>query len=238
MTGERQGWAWGADPASVAVDCLGAQHTVRWQRGKVVLVDHDLSAERALVGMGGEPVPCLAVLEAWQNATLATFEVPPGTRNLMRRHGRVPTWVVDLEAGLVESRLLSLVVGYERAWRRRQPFVSGRNLVEELLRERAAPFLNRFVEGSGSVGSVPVQLSCNMLPPSRGEPSVDAWLQSGSLVVAVWLRPDWLRKVWLPRLALDDERFVVDLDADYRTLAMWVDDRTVVTTSEAVPASH
>lgn len=218
--------------------CRGQRHTVRWQRGKVVLADHDLPAERALVGLGGEPVPCLAVLDAWRHATLATFEVPAGTRALMQRHGRVPSWVVELDPGLADARLLSLAVGYERAWRRRQPFVSGRDLVENMLRDRAAPALNRWIERSGSVGRVPVQLSCNMLPPSRGEPSVDAWLQGGALVVAVWLRPDWLRRVWLPGLASHDGLFVLDLAHDHRTVAEWADDRSVVMRFEAVPLAR
>lgn len=231
MTGERQGWAWLVEPIAVPVMCTGALHIVRWQRGKIVLDDHDVRAEASFIALGGGTVPCMRVLQAWRHATLASFEIPEATRALMQRHGRTPDWVVDLDRDLVPSRVLSLVVGYERAWRRRTPFVSGRDLVERTLRDTAAPGLNEWMMQAGVVGHVPVELSCNLLPPSHGVPSVDAWLQRGSLVVAAWLRPDWIRRVHLVGRAVVDGYFIVDIDGPRTTVAEWIDDRTVVTTT-------
>jgi hypothetical protein len=57
-------WCDGVAPATAVLRCRGARHRVTWRRGRVVLEDHDLPAEVALAGLGGECCPCLEVLEA------------------------------------------------------------------------------------------------------------------------------------------------------------------------------
>ena len=59
-------WWTGFPPTTVHVDCGGAKHRVTWRRGKLVLEDHDLTAERALVALGGKPCTCVEVLEVWR----------------------------------------------------------------------------------------------------------------------------------------------------------------------------
>jgi len=52
---------------SVKVRCSGSLHTISLiDRGALVLHDHDIEAERALVALGGEPCRCLQVLDAWR----------------------------------------------------------------------------------------------------------------------------------------------------------------------------
>ncbi len=65
MVGERAltGWARRVDAVTGIVDCDGAAHRVRWHRGQLVLCDHDVVAERALVAVGGTPPLCLEVLD-------------------------------------------------------------------------------------------------------------------------------------------------------------------------------
>ena len=52
---------------SVKVRCSGSLHTISLSgRGALVLHNHDIEAERALVALGGEPCRCLQVLGAWR----------------------------------------------------------------------------------------------------------------------------------------------------------------------------
>jgi hypothetical protein len=54
-------------PSALArLDCSGAKHTIRWERGELIAVDHDdPEGERALVALGGTSCGCLDVLGAW-----------------------------------------------------------------------------------------------------------------------------------------------------------------------------
>lgn len=59
---------WCDDLPDVAadMDCGGQRHRVLWRRGKLVLEDHDLLAERTLVALGAEPPLCVELLDAWR----------------------------------------------------------------------------------------------------------------------------------------------------------------------------
>lgn len=60
------GLAWHDDlgdaTQSIALDD-GATHRVTWRRGKLVLEDHDIEAEQALIALGGERCLCLDVAD-------------------------------------------------------------------------------------------------------------------------------------------------------------------------------
>jgi hypothetical protein len=59
-------------PAVTAeVDCGDERHRITWRRAKLVLEDHDVVAERALVALGAEPPLCLQTLDAWRQPVLA-----------------------------------------------------------------------------------------------------------------------------------------------------------------------
>lgn len=62
-------WCQGFPPVTIAVECGGAEHRVTWRRGKLVLEDHAITAEEALIALGGEPPVCLEIVEAWRRAT-------------------------------------------------------------------------------------------------------------------------------------------------------------------------
>jgi hypothetical protein len=59
---------WCDDLPDVAadMDCGGQRHRVVWRRGKLVLADHDLLAERTLMALGSEPPLCVELLDAWR----------------------------------------------------------------------------------------------------------------------------------------------------------------------------
>jgi hypothetical protein len=62
------GWRWCDDLPDVTaeLDCGGQRHRVAWRRGKLVLQDHDLLAERSLIALGSEPPLCVELLDAWR----------------------------------------------------------------------------------------------------------------------------------------------------------------------------
>lgn len=54
-------------PAVTAeIDCGGEAHRITWRRGKLVLEDHDVLAERSLTALGAKPPMCVEVLDAWR----------------------------------------------------------------------------------------------------------------------------------------------------------------------------
>jgi len=79
----------------MSVQCTGANHSIKWRRGKLILADHDVPAERAMVALGAEPCECLTVLDAWVSAMgnldllvglcMSTNWARPGTPFAVRR---------------------------------------------------------------------------------------------------------------------------------------------------------
>ena len=59
-------WFDGLSPVTAKIRCGGQQHSITWRRGKLVLEDHDLLAERSLTALGSEPPVCMQVLHAWR----------------------------------------------------------------------------------------------------------------------------------------------------------------------------
>jgi len=60
--------------AELQLDCSGGRHTVRWHRGRLVLLDHDLAAEVAMVALGADRPACVTLFERWR----ALFGRPTG----------------------------------------------------------------------------------------------------------------------------------------------------------------
>ncbi len=88
-------------PAEVVdVDCSGGTHRVRWHRGALVLLDHDVASEVALTALGGDRPACLDVLDAWREACT-------GPRSVDR---------VDLALPLRRAATLARLVHTERRW--------------------------------------------------------------------------------------------------------------------------
>lgn len=60
-------WWAGLGPAQATVQCRRDRHRLRWEAGTLRALDHgDPDDERALAALGGESVPCLALLDAWR----------------------------------------------------------------------------------------------------------------------------------------------------------------------------
>jgi len=76
------GESWiGFPRAEATVECGGASHRVRWERGRLLTLDHeDPEAERALAALGGEPCACVALLDAWARYATDVRMLVLGTR--------------------------------------------------------------------------------------------------------------------------------------------------------------
>src|SRR5688500_17103085 len=107
-------WARRAPAVDVPVDCDGAAHRVRYRRGSLVVVDHDVVGERSLQALGGDEPACLAILRAWRHTNLDTVTTPEAVRSRIRSHGRVPDWVVSLPTALDLARRQTLLMTAER----------------------------------------------------------------------------------------------------------------------------
>ena len=59
-------WCDGLPAATAEIACGGQRHHITWRRGKLVLEDHDVLAERSLTALGSEPPLCVEVLDAWR----------------------------------------------------------------------------------------------------------------------------------------------------------------------------
>lgn len=46
-------------------------HRITWRGGRLVLHDHDIAAEEVLRALGGQPCPCLVILELWRDRIYA-----------------------------------------------------------------------------------------------------------------------------------------------------------------------
>jgi hypothetical protein len=59
-------WWTGIPPAEATVSCGGDTHTLRWEAGELIAVDHGGPDEEAtLAALAGETYPCLELLRTW-----------------------------------------------------------------------------------------------------------------------------------------------------------------------------
>ncbi|HEV2785291.1 MAG TPA: hypothetical protein VGV67_02790 [Solirubrobacteraceae bacterium] len=93
-------WFDGLPPVTGEIRCGGQQHRITWRRGKLVLEDHDLLAERSLTALGSEPPLCVEVLEAWRRT-----RSPELLYEFLLREDTMPTAELELR----RSRLAEAV---------------------------------------------------------------------------------------------------------------------------------
>jgi hypothetical protein len=112
-------WYEGLDDATldVAVDdrCV---HRITWRHGKVIVEDHDLEAEKALVALGGERCPCLDIADL--------FVTPPPLHELIARGLRRTGTLYRATAYRVSPRLPPRAPAFQRMARNLPPAVVGR----------------------------------------------------------------------------------------------------------------
>jgi hypothetical protein len=57
------------EATTIRCRCSGSMHEIALIRGSLVLLDHDVVKERAMVALGAEPCRCLEILRAWRDAS-------------------------------------------------------------------------------------------------------------------------------------------------------------------------
>jgi hypothetical protein len=114
----------------------GATHRVTWRRGKLVLEDHDIEAEQALIALGGERCLCLDVADL--------FASPPPLHEIVQ---------TDSSRGMKTQRALRAItppqVRFLNAARAMPPSIHSRmqqEFQEHFIRQRRLTVL-RMIEG-------------------------------------------------------------------------------------------
>ncbi len=203
----RPRWYDALPEVTALIECEGDHHRVRWRRGKLVLEDHDLAAERTMEVFGGEPCVCMRVLRLWQDQ----FGMPPELFAQLQTWLGANAFLAPTELSVV--RELGMVLSWEREWRR--TFYMNRKheqLLQRQLKERATPALRQHLthwkERSGArvVGAATVQVLRSDQPSAlSGRMDRVAVRASASLV------PRWITDVWVKGIAVVDGAFVLEV---------------------------
>ena len=179
------------------------------KRGALVLVDHDLRAERALQALGGDPPPCLRLLELVRGGLVSWLLDSPSSS------GAAPP---ALAPGLVEAATR----GLGRRWRDPDFRDRCRGKVAALVRSRMRQALDRVLDDVAGNAAVPdVHLRCEL----SDDGAMFAARLAGRRVevdVAVGLR--WLTEIDARGQAIVRGRLVLDADGATRTVVEWIPD--------------
>ncbi|MDQ6909501.1 MAG: hypothetical protein M3Z84_01755 [Actinomycetota bacterium] len=203
-------WYHHIPPAVGLVPCEGAQHRVAWRRGKLVLEDHDLSAENALLAFGGEPCACMQALRLWRHQ----FGMPPDLFSSMQKYLGADAALAPRELSL--PRELGMDLSWDRAWRR-SSFLERKQerLLQAALRERALPLFREHLtlekqrHGCRVISGAQVRIA-----PSIAEVTVAGEMDKVAVRATVELNASWLVQIWPRGLGLVDGAFVVELVED------------------------
>jgi len=172
----------------------------------LVLLDHDLSAERAMLVFGGEPCACVRVLKMWSDQ----FGMPPEQFALMRKWLGANAFLAPEELDLI--RRMGMVLSWERAWRRGAYLSKHERLLDGELQGRALPalrgHLNYWKERAGArvVAGVDVRvIRSDHIPHLTGS------ISSVSVKARLTLAGDWPAQVWGRGMATVGEAFVLEV---------------------------
>jgi hypothetical protein len=203
-------WCDHIEPATALVECNGERHRVTWRRGKVVLEDHDLTAETAMLAFGGKPFPCLGVLRRWRD--MHTWAMSAELFQTMS--ARLGPEVV-LPGELKPVQELGLMLTWERTWRRSSFYADYERLLLEQLRSRALPPLRQHLafwrkrSGARLLSSAEVRV----LRP-RQAPSILGSMDRVRVRATASVGVSWVLRVWARGLALVDDAFVLHVEDD------------------------
>jgi len=193
---------------TATVDCGGESHAVVWRRGKVVLLAHDLDAERTMLIFGGELCRCMKVLEMW----VEQFRMPPDL------FAQMPSWLGEsaylVPAELALPRRMAMVLSWERLWRKESWLRSKQaDLLAAELKDKALAPLRQHVNAWKPRTGARVVSGCQVaLLPAPQTPGVDGTTDRVAMRVTARLHGHWLVDVCARGIAVVDDAFVVDLE--------------------------
>lgn len=202
-------WYDAIDPVTAILECGSRQHFISWRRGRLVLHDHDLTAEVAAMALGGEPPPCVQVLVGWRNRN--------AWDNATR--GRSPGFAPDpsrplVPRDLISARELGVIRRWDRRWARQLGPRDEGDIYGYLRRRALAPFLDTVNAAARrrQAGGVE-ELSVRVAQP--GDPaSISGWMDSQGVRAIVLLPTSWLWRVCARGLAQAGDAFVLDVTDD------------------------
>jgi hypothetical protein len=203
-------------PATAFVPCGGEKHRVTWRRGKLVLEDHDLSAEHALLALGGERCPCLLVLKMWQDQLI----LPPEMLRTMSTWLGPKAFLAPPE--LDQPRQLGKVRNWERTWRRSAFTTKHGELLEGdlvgLANQAWSEYITRSRPVIGRLGSR--SITVQMARP--GQVASVAGRADGTRVkINARMGHAWIVTVWGRDLSVVDDGFVLEvIDAESSVSAL------------------
>lgn len=202
------GWCRVLEPVSAVVPCGGEEHRVSWRRGKVVLEDHGLSAELAMLGLGGEVCACLRVLQAWRK--LYSWAMSPEIYRQMRSRLGVESILAPGDLAAIQE--LTMVLSWQRAWTRTAFFGEHERVLQEQLQTRAiAPLREHVTIWMGRHGCrLLSSLELRIARPGQ-DPGLRGRMDGVGASATARLGVDWLLSVWARGLALVDGAFVLEV---------------------------
>jgi hypothetical protein len=224
----------GVAPVDVEVACDGAVHVARFADGRLQLVDHDEDAERALVALGGELPPCLALADAWATAAAAVDSGGLHPLDGLAQLGKEPAgerpdpWVPPADRAAPAGRRASnprrvlplalddvlaqaTVLACEARWGDPAFAGDGRRTAHRFLSERLEQAFRT------TLGAIPVPrptvrlaLACRAVG-AGDEVSIDVDVSRGQVRIEVVLRVGWLVRVWRAGVAAVGDLVVLDV---------------------------
>ena len=214
-------WYDAVPDATTTVTCGGEQHRVTWRRGKLVLHDHDLSAERAMLAFGGELCECMRVLEMWVEQFRMSPEQFFTLRKWLGPHAHLAPEAFDLQ------RRLAMISTWERSWRTAS-YVNdkeARLLGVELKDKALAPLREHLNAWKPRTGARVISGCQVALVPSSEPAEVEGTMDRVAMRAVAQLHARWLVDVWPRGIATVDDAFVVELvkaasDDDLEVLAV------------------
>jgi hypothetical protein len=214
-------WWAGIPPAEVTVPCGGDTHTVRWEAGELIAVDHgDPEGEATAAALAGESVPCLELLRTWSRRR----EDP----HVLTLASRGPTDPLD-----IDFDGLRFDYGAPRRQTEEQTLrllAAGGRLPDRLQATTAAIWTRRLRTGHAQLGTVRPQLEGALY--GRVLRTLRTWLCEPQLTVELtMIGPDearrivrtadgvdvslpfsWLPDVWMRGLAVTFGRLCIAAD--------------------------
>ena len=174
----------------------------------MVLEDHDLTAETAMLAFGAKPFACLGVLKRWRD--MHTWAMSGELYRAMQSRLE-PDALLPGELRSVHE--LGLMLTWERTWRRLAFTSDYERLMSEQLRKRAtAPFREHLAfwrqrSGARLMSSAEIKV----LRP--GQPAAIRGTMDGVRVAATAaLGVPWVLRVWARDLAVVEGAFVLDTE--------------------------
>jgi hypothetical protein len=198
-----------AIPEAIAtIDCGGESHAVAWRRGKLVLLAHDLDAERTMLIFGGELCQCMKVLEMW----VEQFRMPPDL------FAQMPSWLGEsaflVPAELAVPRRMAMVLSWERLWRKESWLHSKQaDLLAAELKDKALAPLRQHVNAWKPKTGARVVSGCQVaLVPTPQPPGVEGATDRVAMRAIARLHGRWLVDICARGIAVVDDAFVVELE--------------------------